>query len=375
MSVRKAKRRVLEATGPVGPLIALAALLLLLASLGSATTDRAAIVMFVTMTVVIGVYVFVGNSGILSFGHIAFMAIGAYTSAILTLPEVQKGTLLPDLPEWLASLQLSTWQGVLSGAGVAMVVAVLIGIPLMRLSGLAAALGTMAFLLAVYIVVGSWATLTRGPRGMVGVPVDTTATRAMIAASIAMIIAYVFQQSRWGLRLRATREDEIAARGVGITVVRERVSAFVLSAGVVAAGGGLFAHFIGSFTANSFYFRTTALTLAMLVIGGIRSLSGAVIGTVVVSALTEFVRRLEVGASLGGVTIDLPAGTQELIVAVLMLTILILRPSGITGGREIGPPLLTVLPARGRDAPIAKPGSASESPSISDPHRSPPPDE
>jgi branched-chain amino acid transport system permease protein len=126
----------------------------------------------------------------------------------------------------------------------------------------------------------------------------------------------------------------VASRAIGVGVHGERRIAFVVSAFFSGIAGGLFAQFIGSFNAPSFYLNITFLVVVMLVVGGIKSLSGAVIGTIFISAVSALLLRAERGFDF---IIHVPGrpGLREVVLAVIMLTILILRPSGITAGREI----------------------------------------
>ena len=113
---------------------------------------------------------------------------------------------------------------------------------------------------------------------------------------------------------------------------RERYIAFVVSAFVCGAGGALYAHFFTSFGAVDFYFELTFITIAMLVVGGLNSVTGAVVGTYFLTSVYLIARRGEVDGFLG---VDPPSGTANLLLAVALLLALILRPSGITGGREV----------------------------------------
>jgi branched-chain amino acid transport system permease protein len=137
--------------------------------------------------------------------------------------------------------------------------------------------------------------------------------------------------------LRATREDSPAASAVGISVYRQRLGAFVLSGALAGLAGGLYVHLLPMNT-DSLYLDLTFLTLAMLVVGGASSLWGAVIGALAVSALDSFLAQAENGVKIFGGTLDLPAGTRLVVVGVLMAVVLILRPSGLTGGREFALP-------------------------------------
>jgi branched-chain amino acid transport system permease protein len=114
----------------------------------------------------------------------------------------------------------------------------------------------------------------------------------------------------------------------------------VLNAFLFAIGGALFGHFLGTLAVSEFWLDMTFLTLAMLVVGGMRSLTGAVVGTLVVSAVRELLRAFERGIDVGNLNIHAPEGTQEIWLAVILLVILIFRPQGLVGDRELGRPLV-----------------------------------
>lgn len=309
--------------------------IVLLSTLASDVFQRTVTTMLIDLVLVLGLYLFVGNSGVLSFGHMSFMAVGAYLTAFLTIAPTQKQFLLPGLPGFLANSQLAPFPAALCAGGSAALLAAILAVPLMRLAGIAASLGMFAVLLIVYVTASNWDSVTRGQGALLGVPTHTTKYVALAWALGVMVTVHVFQQSPLGLRLRVSREDEVAARAVGISVFWERTVAFVLSAFIVGIGGFLFAQFLGSFNPDAFYLNITFITIAMLVIGGLTSLAGAVIGTVVVSAVLEGLRQLENGVNIGLFHVTAPAGLQQVGLGALMLAILIFRPKGLTGGDEI----------------------------------------
>jgi len=320
----------------VWPVLSLAIILVVIAaliSLGPTLLQRVATEALIRLIVVIGLYVFIGNSGIISLGHVSFMAIGAYSSALMTIPPQMKKFVL-DLPPFMTVLLLPAIPAAFIAAMVATLFAILIGIPLMRLSGIAASMGTFAFLAIVYVVISNWKAVTGGQSALIGLPVYTNIWVALIYAMFALILAFAYQHSRYGVRLRASRENEVAALATGINVRRERLIAFVVSAFIVSFGGVLHAHFIGVLSSSSFYLDVTFITLAMLVIGGMNSLAGAVIGTIVVSSLGELLRLMEVGVDLGTLHLAAPRGLREVGLSFLMLLILLFRPQGLTSGKE-----------------------------------------
>lgn len=347
------RRRVAPLLAPVLPLLAMLALITgvaLLLAAGSASLRSSVTAALIELVIVVGLYMFVGNCGIVSFGHVSFMAIGAYVSAIVTIPATAKGLLLPELPSALQQVELGTAASVAIAALVCAVVALAAAAPLMRLDGIASAIATLSLLVIVQVVLSNWNAVSSGSGTLTGIPLDTGIGTALLAALAACVAAFAVQSSRLGLRLRAAREDEPAARSLGIHVERDRRAAFVLSAAVVGGGGAVYAHFLGSIAPSDFYLQMTFLTLAMLVAGGTRSLWGAVVGTALVSALSEAISRLEDGSGLGPLQLQVPVGTREIAIAVIILALLVLRPEGVTRGRELRLPTLRARRALRRGA-------------------------
>jgi branched-chain amino acid transport system permease protein len=177
-----------------------------------------------------------------------------------------------------------------------------------------------------------------GAATLPGIPLYVDMWVALGWLAAALFVAYVYQRSRFGLALRAAREDPFAARAAGIDIPMQRLVAFVISAFFMGIGGVLQAHFIGSIAVKNFWLALTFVSLAMLIVGGQRSLTGAVLGAVVISTVLELLRQLETGVQIGATTVAVPLGAQELGIAVVMLLILIFRPQGLMGGHEIPSP-------------------------------------
>ena len=294
----------------------------------------------VSVSTVVAVYVFVGNSGVLSFGQISFVALGAFTSGVMTIPLDSKTGVLPQLFPILRDHTLGNVPSLALAALVGGGAALLVGIPLMRLSGLAAGIATFAVLEITHNLLREWNAIGPGATTLALVPETTDAWQATIGAIVVIVAAFVYQQSRLGRKLRATREDPAAAAGVGINVHRERLWGFVLSGALSGLAGGLLIHLLGSITTEDVYLELTFLTLAMLVVGGSTSLLGAVVGALLVSGIDTFLSHAEDGVGIG-FTVDLPQGTRLVVLGVLMAAMLVLRPAGVTGGRELSLPNLT----------------------------------
>jgi branched-chain amino acid transport system permease protein len=320
------------------PLVALLAIIILIAvgmSFAPAVLQRRATQGLINLVAVVGLYVFVGNSGVLSFGNAAFMAVGAYVSALLTMKPTAKSVFLPELPAAIAHAEWPSLAGALAGGGAAALLAFLVGMPLMRLSGVAASIATFAVLVVVYIVLGNWTAVTGGQNSLMGLPSYVDLWTALGWALAAIVTAFAYQETRSALQLRASREDEPAAQAAGVNVVRHRLIAFVISAFLSGIAGVLLAHFLGIVRVENFYLDLTFLIVAMLIIGGRGSLTGAVAGALVIAVLTELLRQIEIGVQIGKTTIGAPPGVGDVILALIMLLIILFRPNGLAGGREL----------------------------------------
>jgi branched-chain amino acid transport system permease protein len=289
------------------------------------------------LIVVLGLQVFIGNSGVYSFGQLGFASIGAYAAALLTLPATFAALQTPGLPHLIASAQLGPLLSTLIAAAACGVLAAVVGLPLMRTSTLAIPISTFAFLIVVYNVLANWDRISGGSSGLVSIPRTTGIASAGLWAGAAVVAALAFKWSAGGYRLQATREDEVAAHSLGIGVTRERLIAFALSGVLCGIGGALAAHQSGVLIPTTFYFGATVTTVTMLVVGGARSVFGAVLGTIAVSTVNEVLHNVEGGAHLlGVVSIGRTPGLAAIGVGLILLATMIAMPDGLTGGREVG---------------------------------------
>jgi branched-chain amino acid transport system permease protein len=319
-----------ELVAPAG-LVVVAALLGTLVSVSTQTyfTDT-----LVKVGIVVALWVFIGNSGVLSFGHISFVALGAWTAGVLSVPAAEKPAIMPNLAHFLMHRHVGNLTSLLLAALVGGVAALVVGVPLMRLSGLAAGIATFAVLEITHNLLQYEEKIGPGLNTFSSVPETTGLRQAALGALVCVVIAFLYARTRFGRLLRATREDDAAARAVGASVYRQRLIAFTVSGLLAGLAGGLYVHLL-PVQIDSVYLDLTFITLAMLVVGGTGSLFGAVVGALAVSALDSWLAVAENGTSLFGWHIDLPAGTADIVVGVLMAAVLILRPQGLTSGREL----------------------------------------
>ncbi len=321
----------------VQTLVASIALLLVVALIGSGTTagtQQDFITALISAVIVYGLYVFVGNSGVISFGQISFVAIGAFSAGLFTIPTQPKHFVLPGLWSFIADHTVSNFVSFLIAAGLGAVIALIVGLPLMRLSGIAAGIATFAVLEITYNMFLQWTKIGPGPTTLSLVPTSVGVWQALIGAVAAAIVAFLYQCSRRGRLLRASREDPAASQAIGVNVTRERWLAFGLSGALCGLGGALLVHQLGSITVDQVYLELTFLTLAMLVIGGSASLWGATVGALGISLLQSWLSAAENTVHVVFFSVTLPNGASDLILGIIMAAMLLFRPQGVTGGAE-----------------------------------------
>jgi len=332
-------RRMMTGVGHYTLLPMLVVPLLLLALLvdlwGGVVLQRIVTVLFINLALVLGLQMFMGNSGVVSFAHVGFMGIGAYAAALFSMSPQAKAIALRDLYPVLQGVQLPFLPALLIGGVIAALVAAVVGFPLMRLSGAASVIATFALLVIIHVVLVNWSEVTNGPRTLFGLESYTTLWVTVVWGILILILAYWFKETSLGLKLRASREDEHAAASIGVNIVIVRWVAFILSAFVAGVAGALWAHFITSFSPLAFYLTYTFLIITMLIIGGAGSVTGAVVGTLLVTAIFEGLRAIENAINLGNLLPFAVSGLTEVCLAIALILILIFRPAGITGGREL----------------------------------------
>jgi branched-chain amino acid transport system permease protein len=307
--------------------VPLAVVALIATAVASPSEMRTVVNFLITVTLVVALQSFSGNSGIVSFGHVAFMGIGAYVAALVTIPEVLKETQLPDLAGWLAGAELGYLPAVVVAAVVAALVAAVIALVLARMAEGAMAMATIGVLFVFFNVFENWDAVTRGSSGVFGVPQSTDVWSALIFAVVAIGIATAFRSSRWGMQLRASAVDPVAAAALGVRVVRLRYMAWVVSAGLMGLGGAIWAQYNLAFDPTQFYLPLTFTLLAIVVVGGLGSVSGVVVGAALITVVQEVMRRVEQEVSITGLT--------QMTVALLILAVLYARPAGLVGPVEL----------------------------------------
>lgn len=291
---------------------------------------------YVNLMVVLALQVFMGNARITNLSHSAFMGIGAYAAAICVTPISMKSISLPDAPWGLNAFELDPVTSALIALMITGIIAFLVGLFIVKLSGIGATIVSLAVLVIVHSLFLYRTDIFKGNQAFFGIPQLFTLDSAVILAVLMVFIVRGFRESRWGIALRASADDEIGAASMGVDVHRLRLIAWVLSCVLLAVAGIAYAYFLGTISARPFYFNHVFLTLAMLILGGMRTVTGAVLGTFLISFGLEWVRWLETGPDdVFGFDLPEALGLSGVVLGAVIVLTMALRPGGIMGDREI----------------------------------------
>ena len=275
----------------------------------------------------LGLSLVMGYAGQVSLGQAAFLALGAYVSGVLTTTGGWNG--------W-AALAVAFVAGTLT--------ALLVGLPIFRLSGLLLAMATLGFGIIVYYVLVNWSAVTGGPSGLTGIPplrvgrfAFTTDARMLwltwACLLVAMGLAGNLVDSRIGRALRAIHGNEAAAQAAGIDVTRLKLGVFALAGGLTALAGSLYAHYLTVINPSPFGFVYSVELVVMVVLGGVSSLWGAVLGAAIVVVLVEGLRSLLplVAATHGA------AEYEIILFGLALMAFMVFLPCGLSGLRHSRP--------------------------------------
>ncbi|MBI1859726.1 MAG: branched-chain amino acid ABC transporter permease [Deltaproteobacteria bacterium] len=252
-----------------------------------------------------------GCAGQFSLGHAGFMAVGAYVAATLT-------TVFPAGPSFQSHLGVG--MAILSGGIAAGLAGYLVGLPSLRLRGDYLAIVTLGFGEIIRIVILNIEAVG-GPRGLPGIPRLSSFFWIYVWAAITGLVLFRIIRSSVGRALLSLREDEIAAESMGINTAKYKVQAFVISSFFAGIAGGLFAHYQGFVDPSSFSFNRSVEVVIMVVMGGMGSISGSVIGAIIVTVLPEFLRFLD--------------KFRMVVFPLILIILMLLRPMGLLGHKEI----------------------------------------
>ena len=277
-----------------------------------------------------------GITGMFSLGHAGFMAIGAYVSALLVLSPAQKESMwiLEDIYPWLLNVNTPFIVSIILAGLIAAFFGWLVALPVLRLGGDYLGIATLGFAEIIRILITNSARLTNGSLGLKGIPAYTTLFMSWTCLAIVLLCLVCMLRSNFGGVLRAVRDDEVAARMMGINTFRVRVLAFTLGCFGAGLGGALMGNLITTIDPRMFMITQTYNILMIIVVGGLGSITGSIIGSVLVTTMLEWLRFVENPITIGSLNIPGIPGMRMVIFSLLLIVVIIFRREGIMGMRE-----------------------------------------
>ena len=293
----------------------------------------------------------IGFTGLFSLGQAGFLAIGAYVTAIFTIPPSDKINVyyVDGVADFLANVQLSTPLAILIGGIVAAVIAAIIGFPVLRLKSDYLAIATLGFAEIVRAVIATpeiklfkitipMNKITNGSFGLKNIPSFKSSVQCFIYCLICIVVMVLIIKSVIGRDFKSIREDEIAAQSVGINIFKTKELSFILSSFFTGIAGGLLAMFLRSIDTKTFSINLTYEILLMVVLGGIGSISGSIVGSFIVNVGKEILRFCDEPQSILGIQIPFfKTGFRMVIYSILLMVIVLFFRKGLMGGKEFTP--------------------------------------
>ncbi|MDL2307599.1 branched-chain amino acid ABC transporter permease [Desulfovibrio sp. OttesenSCG-928-C06] len=303
-----------------------------------------------------------GFTGMFSLGHAGFMAIGAYVCTLFILSPDQKVTMwmLEDMPEILVNMNLPFFPAVIMAGIVACLFGLLIAIPVLRLGGDYLGIATLGFAEIIRVVITNIPSITNGALGIKGIPAHATIWWNYGWLIFTLFIICSLLKSNVGNVFKAIRDDEIAARTMGINSFFYRVLSFCIGAFFAGVGGALMGSMISTIDPKMFNFMLTFNILMIVVAGGLGSITGSIIGSVVITFMLELLRVVEDPFSIGSFEIAGVPGMRMVIFSLLLLIIIIFRREGLLGTREFSWNSLFFMPRYLKMRKQIEPGSGKD---------------
>lgn len=277
-----------------------------------------------------------GFTGLFTLGHAGFMAVGAYTSALLTMSPTTKemNFFLKPIVPWLANVEWPFLPALIMAGIMAALVGFLIGAPVLKLRDDYLAIATLGFSEILRVIFTNTQSLTNGALGLKGVPNYTNVWWSFGTAIFTIIFIVFLVKGSYGRALKAIREDEVAAEAMGINLFKHKVISFVIGAFFAGIGGALLGNLLGTIDPLMFRFILTFNILLIVVLGGIGSITGTVISAVVVTIAMEGLRVLDGDINLGFIKIAGIPGMRMVVFSALLMIVILFYQKGLMGTNE-----------------------------------------
>ena len=305
---------------------------------------------FINAILALSLNLIYGFTGLFSLGHAGFIAIGAYVSALCILSPEQKEMMwiLEPIIWPISDLFTPFWVSVLAGGLVATIFAFIIAVPVLRLGDDYLGIATLGFAEIIRVIIVNATPVTNGSLGIKGIPGHATLLSCYLWVLVTLIVLVRILSSNYGNVLRCIRDNEIAARVMGINVFRYKVLSFCIGAFFAGVGGALLGTHLSTIDPKMFNFLLTFNVLMFVVAGGLGSLTGSLLGATVITILLEWLRAIEEPINLGFIELPGIPGMRMVVFSLVLLAIILYRREGIMGTREVTWKTIGALFRRGK---------------------------
>jgi len=289
--------------------------------------------MGINSIIAIGVNITNGYTNIFSLGFGGIMLVAAYTSIMFTMPISYKEAAL-NLPMWLQQAQLPLLPAMLIGAVLGVITSVVLVLPAFRLRGHYFILASIGINLVIANLAENMHDYTQGSHGLRNVPAYTDSWWIYGILLLTVIFVWRLMHSKYGRALISISKDQRLAAVMGVDIVRYKIYSFIIGSFIVAVGGVLWVHLIQCINPQAFNLMFVFELIAMLAIGGIGTISGAILGATIVTIFTQAAAPIQEGFVLFSLNIPPMYGLVNLLMAIIIIVIMIYRPDGIMKGKE-----------------------------------------
>ena len=277
-----------------------------------------------------------GFTGQFSLGQAGFMAIGAYVTSILIIPPSSKAAMyyVEPIAPWVEKLHAPFFPALMIGGLFAAAAAFLIGFPVLRLRGDYLAIASLGFSEIIRIFITNIIPITNGALGLKNIPATADIWWTTLAAAAVVLFMLRLMKTSYGRAFKAIRDDEIAASAMGISLFKHKMISFIIGGFLAGVSGGLIASVVGAITPIYFRFTLAYEILLIVVLGGQGSITGSVVGAVILTFSREWLRFLDAGFSIGPIKVPEIAGMRMLVFSVLLMVIILFYRKGLFGTNE-----------------------------------------
>ncbi len=291
----------------------------------------------INITLAMSLNLLFGFTGQFSLGHAGFMAVGAYVTGLLIMPERAKASIfILDPLAWPFNvLHAPFFIALLAGGAVAAIIAVIIGFPVLKLRGDYLGIATLGFAEIVRVLSNNLTTITNGALGLKDIPPVSNLWWTVGGVVVTYAVIRRILKSSYGRAFMAIRENEVAAEAMGVSLVYYKTLSFATSAFFAGIGGGLMAALLTTINPRTFVFMLTFNILIMVVVGGLGSLTGSIVAGSILTVMMEALRPLESPMTIFGQYIPGIPGMRMVIFSIILLASILFLKQGIFGQREM----------------------------------------